>query len=105
MAVFYRFLDMNGVNDMYFTQQITLTIQMQKNRIHFLEALAFSLLENHFKERANVKNLQLDIKAFLANYKEEPQNPRPVVQENIRRSGPCHECGKYQNNKTTIHCS
>lgn len=68
----------------------------------FLEALAFSLLENHFKERANVKNLPLDIKAFLANYKEEPQNPSPVVQANIRRSRPCHECGKHRNNKTTV---
>lgn len=104
MAVFYRFLDMNGVDaHVPSTANNLNNPNAKKTRMDFLEA--FSLLENHFKERTNVKNLPLDIKAFLANYKKEPQNPRPVVQANIRRSGPCHECGKHRNNKTTIHCS
>lgn len=103
LALFFRFLDMAGVNAyvIYVANNIT-NNEAKKSRMEFLESLAFSLLHDHFKSRANTKNLPLDVKAFLSRYREEPAAIQAPVQA---RSGPCHECGKHRNNKTTVRCS
>ncbi|XP_039288779.1 piggyBac transposable element-derived protein 4-like [Nilaparvata lugens] len=105
MAIFYRFLDMTGVNAhvIYIANNLN-NPAGKKYRMDFLEELAFNLLESHFKERAMIKNLPLDIKCYLERYKEVPPN-QVRANPDQRRCGPCHECKKHHNNKTTVRCS
>lgn len=76
---------------------------MEKNRMDILEGLAISLITDHLKSRANFKNLPLDVKAYLSQYKNNQPDPIPPPVQ--ARAGPCHECGKHRNNKTTVRCS
>lgn len=76
-----------------------------KSRKEFFEALAFSLLEEHLKQRAKVRNLPLEIKAFLTKYRETPEEPRGTYGQDTRKRGPCHERGKHKNNTKKITCS
>lgn len=105
LALLFRFLDMAGVN----AHVIFVSNNMTKNgipqtlrsRMNFIERLSFSLLEEHLKERAKIKNLPKELKYFLSKYEEAVV---PTVSENQAKSGPCHECGKHRNNKTTVRC-
>jgi len=49
-----------------------------------------------------IKNLPRDLKVFLSMFEETVDVLS--ISEDQPRSGPCHECGKHRNNKTTVHC-
>lgn len=103
LAIFFRLLDMAGVNShvIYVYNNINNPTK-KKQQMEFLEELAFSLLEDHLKNRARIKNLPLDVKAFLTKYLPEPEVSHDATD---RKTGPCHECGKHRNNKTSVRCS
>lgn len=106
LALLFRFSDMAGVN----AHVIFVANNLSKNRIskklcsrmNFIERLSFSILEEHLKQRAKVKNLPRELKVFLSKY--EDNVDVPSISEYQPRSGPCHECGKHRNNKTTVRC-
>lgn len=103
LAIFLRFLDMAGINAyVIHAANNTAKTYKKKTRLEFLEGLAFGLLEEHLKERAKIKNLPLELKAFLSKYNESSELPPNPTQA---RRGPCHECGKHKNNNTTVRCS
>lgn len=74
LSLLSRFLDMAIVNACV----IFVANNMSKNgipqtlcsRINFIERLSFSLLEEHLKERAKIKNLLKNLKLFLSKYEE-----------------------------------
>lgn len=73
-------------------------------RLLFLQRLAISLLEEHLKERAEVKSLPKDIQHFLAQYRNEDVSS-VTQRENLPIFGACHACETRENNKTTVRCS
>lgn len=99
LALFFRMLDIAGINSeiIYNANQSP----KKPNRRQFLINLAFQLLENNLKERAQLRGLPQDIKHFLSDYRVETV----VVAVKFGGKGPCYECGLHKNCKTTIICS
>lgn len=106
LALLFQFLDMAEVNAhvIFVANNVTKNgiSQILGSRMNFIERLSFSLLEEHLKERVKIKNLPKEIKLFLSKYEETVDIPR--ISENEARAEPCHECGKYRINKTTVRC-
>lgn len=106
LSLFFRFLDMSAVNAHVIYIANNFTVQQRrekaKYRLKFQEALAFGLLENHLKERAQLKCMPVEVGAFLSRYKETPEMPQNFEEA---RKGICEICGKKKNNRTTVRCS
>lgn len=106
LSLFFRFFDMANVNAyVLFIANNMNNEEIKKRRMDFLETLAFSLLTARLKDRAKIPNLPLDIKVYLAKFKESSEDfSTSLTAESRARTGACHECGKHKNVRTTVCC-
>lgn len=104
LAIFFRFLDIVGINsEVVFTDtNTTPQVAPPRRRRRFLTTLGFQLLEDHLKERAKILTLPRDIVEFLSKYRIENEISDTANQGHVGR---CHMCSKHKNNKTTVTCN
>lgn len=97
MTVFFRILDIAGIN----SYKIYLANNLENNirRKVYLKTLAISLMQEHWRERAQIWGLPKDVLTFLSDYK------KPTVEINKdTRKGYCYLCGSHKNNRTNTAC-
>lgn len=68
------------------------------SRMNIIERLLFSILEEHLKNRAKIKNLPRELKVFLSKYK----IPLMYLVFQKIMKGQGYAMRKHQNNKTTV---
>jgi len=97
MAVFFRILDIAGIN----SYKLYLANNLENNirRKEYLKTLAISLMQEHWRARAQIWGLPKDVLTFLSDYKK----PTAKINKDTRK-GYCYFCGSHKNNRTNTAC-
>ncbi|KAG5893615.1 hypothetical protein JTB14_006285 [Gonioctena quinquepunctata] len=97
LALFFRHLDICGINsrDIFKFNNI----DNKDKRREFKKNLALQLIDDHLKDRAQIKSLPKDVFVFLTKYREDEEQT-----EEVTRPGICHICGSHKNNRTKLVC-
>ncbi|XP_008185348.1 piggyBac transposable element-derived protein 4-like [Acyrthosiphon pisum] len=97
MTVFFRILDIAGIN--FYKIYLANNLENNIRRTEYLKTLAISLMQEHWRERAQIWGLPKDVLTFLSDYK------KPTVEINKdTRKGYCYLCGSHKNNRTNTAC-
>lgn len=96
MTIFFRLLDLVGINSLRIFQFNNYHIKNNTRRKYLYE-LSLELMNRNLKERSKINNLPNDLMVFL----KEKKSSNDEVARPIRR-GICYICGSRKNNRTRL---
>ncbi|KAG5870464.1 hypothetical protein JTB14_032746 [Gonioctena quinquepunctata] len=92
-----RHLDICGIHSKVIFK-INNNDNKDRRKVFFLN-IALQLMEDHSKDRAQMKSLPKDVFVFLSQFREDKQHT-----EELTGPGICHICGSHENNRTKLVC-
>lgn len=108
VTIFFRLLDLAGINSLRIFQWNTAHVKVIRRRI-YIKQLALNLISENLIQQAQLKHLPRDLTVFLETYKEGQESSSSSNQfvhqpaQSIRR-GICYICGSRKNNRTRQEC-
>ncbi|KAG5870234.1 hypothetical protein JTB14_029108 [Gonioctena quinquepunctata] len=94
LTLFFRHLDICGLNSRVIFEFKNID---NKDRRVLKKILPYELMEDHLKDRAQIKSLPEDVFVFLSKYREDEEQT-----EELTRPGICQICGSHKNNRTEL---